>query len=106
MFLVLQVVFWTVLKLLLAALGFLYAGLVLMVYRTEGRGLQLRVNWQDPFGSARQLLVWLGVKALAAIVRVGSGAWDMLSEASANVGEWYVYRRGGETEAMFRSHFL
>jgi hypothetical protein len=90
MFLVLQVVFWTVLKFLLAALAFLYAGLVLMAYRTEGPRFQLRVDWQDPFRLAPQLLVWLGVRALAAIVRIGSGTWDMLSEASADLGEWYV----------------
>jgi len=106
MFLVLHIVFWTVLKFLLAALGFLYAGLVLMAYRTEGPRFQLRVNWQDPFRSAQQLLVWLGVKAVAAIVRVGSSTWEMLSEASADLGEWYVRQRGDETEATFRSRFL
>jgi len=106
MFLALQVVFWTVLKFMLAALAFLYAGLVLMAYRTEGPRFQLRVNWQDPFRSAPQLLVWLGVKAVAAIVRIGSGTWDMLSDASADLGEWYVRRRGPEAEAIFRSRFL
>lgn len=106
MFLVLQVVFWTVLKFMLAALAFLYGGLVLMVYRTDGPRFQLRVNWQDPFRSAPQLMVWLGVRALAAIVRIGSGTWDMLSEASADLGEWYVRRRGPAAEAIFRSRFL
>jgi hypothetical protein len=43
---------------------------------------------------------------LAAIVRGGSGTWEMLSEASADLGEWYVRRRGPETEATFRSRFL
>ena len=106
MFLVLQVVFWTVLKFMLAALAFLYAGLVLMAYRTEGPRFQLRADWQGPFRSAPQLLVWLGVRALAAIIRIGSGTWDMLSEASADLGEWYVRRRGPEAVAIFRSRFL
>ncbi|MGD0922997.1 MAG: hypothetical protein ABSA70_14735 [Terriglobia bacterium] len=106
MFLVLHVVFWTVLKFMLAALAFLYAGLVLMAYRTEGPRFQLRADWQGPFRSAPQLLVWLGVRALAAIVRIGTGTWDMLSEASADLGEWYVRRRGPEAEAIFRSRFL
>ena len=106
MFLVLHIVFWTVLKFLLAALGVLYAGLVLMAYRTEGPRFQLRLDWQDPFRSVPQLLVWLGVRALAAIVRIGSGTWDMLSEASADLGERYVHPRGPEAEAIFRSRFL
>jgi hypothetical protein len=105
-FVVLQIVLWTVLKLLLAALGFLYVGLVLMVYRTEGPRFRLRVNRQDPFRSAQQLFIWLGVRALAAIVRVGSSAWEMLSDASADLGEWYVRRRSGETRPSFHSHFL
>jgi len=106
MFLVLQVVFWTVLKFLLAALAFLYAGLVLMAYRTEGPRFQLRVDWQDPFRSAPQLLVWLGVRALAAIVRLGSSTWEILSETSADLGEWCIRRRGPRAEAIFRSRFL
>jgi len=106
MFLVLQVVFWTVLKFLLAALAFLYAGLVLMAYRTEGPRFQLRVDWQDPFRLAPQLLVWLGVRALAAIVRLGSSTWEILSETSADLGEWCIRRRGPRAEAIFRSRFL
>jgi hypothetical protein len=103
---ILEVVFWAVFKFLLAASGILYAGLVLMAYRMEGGRYRLRLDRQDPAGSAEQLLVWLGVKAIAAIVRVGRTALEMLSEAAADVGEWYIRRRGGEVEAMFRSHFL
>jgi hypothetical protein len=103
---ILVIVFWGVLKLLLAAFGILYAGLVLMAYRTEGDRYRPRLDKQDPVGSAAQLLVWLGVKAMGAIVRVGRATLEMLSDASAEVGEWYIRRRGGEVEAIFRSHVL
>ncbi len=103
---ILEIVFWAVVKFLLAAFGILYAGLVLMGYRTEGDRYRLRLDEQDPVGSAEQLLVWLGVRAMAAIVCVGRTTLEMLSEASAEVGEWYIRRRGGEVEASFRSRFL
>lgn len=103
---ILVIVFWAVFKLLLAAFGFLYAGLVLMAYRTEGHRYRLRLEKQDLAGSAAQLLVWLGVKAMAIVVRVGRTALEMLSDTSAEVGEWYIRRRGGEVEATFRSRFL
>jgi hypothetical protein len=45
------------------------------------------------------------VKILAASVVVGRTALEMLSEASAEVGEWYLRRRG-EAGATVRSHFL
>lgn len=102
----LVIVFWGVLRLLLAAFGILYAGLVLMAYGTEGDRYRLRLDRQDPAGSAKQLLVWLGVKAMAAVLRVGRTTLEMLSDASADVGEWYIRRRGGEVEAIFRSHVL
>lgn len=106
MFPILEVAFWAVFKFLLGAFGILYAGLVLMAYRTEGERYRLSLNKQDPAGSAAQLLVWAGVRAMATVVRVGRTALEMLSDASAEVGEWYIRRRGGQVEAIFRSHFL
>jgi hypothetical protein len=106
MFPILEVAFWAAFKLLLGAFGILYAGLVLMAYRTEGERHRLRLDKRDPAGSAAQLLVWAGVRAMATVVRVGRTALEMLSDASAEVGEWYIRRRGGQVEAIFRSHFL
>lgn len=102
---ILGIVFWGILKFLLVALGIVYSGLVLMAYRTAGPRCQLRLDWQHPTRAAQQLLVWLGVKILAASVVVGRTALEMLSEASAEVGEWYLRRRG-EAGATVRSHFL
>jgi hypothetical protein len=103
---ILELAFWAVCKFLLGAFGILYAGLVLTAYRTEGERYRLRLDKQDPAGFAAQLLIWPGVRAMATGIRVGRTALEMLSDASAEVGEWYIRRRGGQVEAFFRSHFL
>ena len=94
------------LKLAILAGGVLYAGLVLMSYRTDGPHYRLRVNLRDPARSAERLLVWLGVKALRTVVRLAVLTFGMLSEASAEVGEWFLSRRAPETQAAVRSRFL
>jgi hypothetical protein len=101
----LEIVFWGTVKFLLIALGIVYSGLVLMAYRTEGPRCPLRLDWQRPMRAIQQLLVWLGVKMLAASVVIGRTFLEMLSEASAEVGEWYLRRRG-EAGATVRSRFL
>lgn len=100
------ILFWATLKLLLVASALLYAGLVLMAYRTDGPRYQLRLDWLDPARSAERLLVWLGVKVVAAVLRAGRSALEILSEAAAEVGEWFIRRRGGQAEALYRSRFL
>jgi hypothetical protein len=102
---ILGIFFWGILKSLLIALGIVYFGLVLMAYRTEGPRCQFCLDWQRPTRAAQQLLVWLGVKILAASVVIGRTFLEMLSEASAEVGEWYLRRRG-EAGATVRSRFL
>jgi hypothetical protein len=93
-------------KLLLVGAGILYIGLVLMTYRIEGPRSQLRLEAGDPARSAENLLVWLGVRALAAVGYVGKAAFEVLSETSAEVGEWYIRRRGTEVTAAHRSRYL
>jgi len=44
------------------ARGALYAGMVLMKYRTVGRCYRLNLELRDPARSAEHLAVWLGVK--------------------------------------------
>jgi hypothetical protein len=84
----------------------IYAGLVLMSYRTNGPNYHLRFNFSEPTRSVERLLIWLGVKTLAITIRVGIPVFGMLSEASAEVGEWYLRRRDPETVASFRSRFM
>ena len=86
--------------------GILYAGLVLMSYRTDGPHYSVRFNSKDPARSAQRLLVWLGVKALAFAVAIGVPILGMLSEASAVVGEWFLRRANPETLAATRSRFM
>ena len=93
-----QSIFGGVLKLALLAGAALYASLVITSYRTEGSPLRPRIDWRDPAHSAERLSVWLGVKALALAVRVGTPIFEMLSEASAEVGEWVLVRRRHETD--------
>ena len=94
------------LKLAILAGGVLYARLVLMSYRTNGPHYRLRIDRKDPARSAERLLVWLGVKALALVVRIAVPIFGMLSEASAEVGEWFLRHRTPETQAAIRSRFL
>ncbi len=101
-----KTLFWWTFKLLWGASGVLYAVLVLMSYATEGRRYRLQLELENPARSAASLLIWLGVKAVAAILSVGRSVLEILSETSADVGEWFIRRRGPEVDAMFRSRFL
>jgi hypothetical protein len=85
------------LKLAFLAGAALYAGLVFMSYRTEGSHPYPQVDWRDPAHSAERWAVWLGVKALALAVRMATPIFGMLSEASAEVGEWFLSRRHHES---------
>jgi hypothetical protein len=95
-----------VVKLLLVAGGAVYAGLVLMSYRTDGPRSALRLELSGPARSAQRLLVWLGVKVVAAVIRIARGLFNTLSETSAEVGEWYIRRRDPEVQAAVRSRFM
>jgi hypothetical protein len=103
---VLNTLFAATLKLLLVAGGLLYAGLVLMSYRTDGLRSPLRLELADPARSVQRLMVWLGVKAVAATVGASKAFLSVLSETSAEVGVWFLRRRSAEVQAAFRSRFL
>jgi hypothetical protein len=77
-----------------------------MSYRTNGPHYRPHVNLHEPARSAERLLVWLGVKILAFALRLGVPVFGMLSEASAEVGEWYLRHRDPEALASFRSRFM
>lgn len=94
------------LKPLMVAGVAVYAGLVLMSYRSDGARSPLRLELSDPVCSAERLVVWLGVGALALTLRVVKGIFDMLAEASAEVGEWFLRRRGPAVQAAVRSRFM
>jgi hypothetical protein len=77
-----------------SAAALLYLGLVLAVYRHEGRAFRMRWALRDPSRSALYLLVWLGVRVVDALDRFFRRTFDILYDASADVGEWYLRRRG------------
>jgi hypothetical protein len=93
------------LKLAILAGGALYSGRVLASYRNEGPQPRPIFHLRDPEGSAERLLLWLGVKALALGVRIVVRIFGVLTEASAEVGEWYLRERAPEVQASFRSRF-
>jgi len=92
-----QSIFSVCLNLALLAGAALYAGLILMRYLTDGQRPRPVVDPRDPAQSAERLAVWLGVKALALAVRMLTPIFEMLSEASAEVGEWFLSNRRHET---------
>jgi hypothetical protein len=72
------------------AAGAFYAGMVLMRYRKKGPHYRLSLLVQDPARSVQGLMVWLGVKVLGGCLRIARHLLNMLLEASAEVGEWYI----------------
>jgi len=99
-------IFMSLFDLAVLVIGAIYTGLVLANYRTNGPHYRLRVNAYAPVRSAESLLIWLGVKTLALTIRVGVPVFGMLSEASAEVGEWYLRHRDPETLDLVRSRFM
>jgi hypothetical protein len=93
------------LKLLEVAAGALYLGMVAMRYRMDGPNYALRLELRDPARSAEELVVWLGVKALGLGIKLLKAIFNMLLEASAEVGEW-IMRRSPAAQKAIRSRFL
>ena len=93
-------------KLLLIAAGVLYALLVLMTYAKDGRGFKLHMELADPARSAERLLVWMGIKVIAAMARAFKRVLDLLYEASADVGAWVVSKSNTQVHARVTSRFL
>ena len=71
----------------------IYAGLVLTSYFADGLHRRPRMDWRDPALSVGRLAIWLGVHAFALAVRLGKYFLGILSEASAEVGEWFLSHR-------------
>ncbi|MFZ0964449.1 MAG: hypothetical protein WAO35_26590 [Terriglobia bacterium] len=80
------------------ATAFIYFGLVVVNYREGGPHPRPQFDRRDPARSAERWAEWLGVKALALAVKVGTPILAMLSEASAEVGEWFLERRHNELQ--------
>ena|SRR5579864_5517875 len=92
--------------LLIALFGLVYAGLVLMTYTIFGPNYRLALDAEAPIRSVERLLIWIGVKVLHAAVRIIRASLDLLSETSAEVGDWFLRRAGRDVQAAYRSRFL
>jgi hypothetical protein len=101
----LSIVFGHLVTWLVIAAAALYAGMVLMRYRTDGPHYRLSFELRDPARSVVHLSVWLGVKVLEACLRIASAILNMLLEASAEVGEWFI-RLSPTVQESVRSRFL
>ncbi len=102
---IVRMLFWGILKGSLIAFGTIYGVLVLLAYRAVGPEFQFKFDPQDPRRSVLDFLIWLGVKVMAATVRVSRSVYDLLTEASAEVGEWYLRRHGAKIPSEFLSRF-
>ena len=90
-------IFSGLLELALLAGTALYTGLVLTNYLAGGPPQRPSVDWRDPAHSAQRWAVWLGVKGLTFTVQAATRIFGMLSEASAEVGDWFLNRRHHES---------
>ena len=92
-----QNIFSGLLELAILAGAMFYVALVLLSY-FDGKGYtRPRLDFHDPARSIERLAVWGGVRALVLVIRAVNPIYDMLSEASAEVGEWFLNRRHHET---------
>jgi len=101
----LYIVLGHLLRWLAFAAGAVYAGTVLMTYRMLGPHYRLSFQLQDPAGSLKRLLVWLGVKVLQGCLRIGTAILNTLLEASAEVGERFI-RLSPAVQESIRSRFF
>jgi hypothetical protein len=92
----------------LIRLGLLAAGVVytIQILKTYASARAGEPHWppldrKEPVRSAEQVLIWGGVFLVAVAVRLVRPLVDMLSEASAEVGEWAINRH--QTEAAIRT---
>jgi hypothetical protein len=78
------------LELAFVAAAAFYAVFIVISYLTFGPRPRPQVDFRDPARSAENLAVWAGVKLIALLVPVGKPVFAMLSEASAEVGDWFL----------------
>lgn len=102
----LSVVLLALAKIVLLALVTVYFGLVLTAYRMDGIHHHLGLDLQDPARSLERLLVWAGVWALYWTLMAGRSLFNTLSEASAEVGEWFLRRRSPRVQEAIRSRVM
>lgn len=81
---------WAV-KLFVAGVLILYAGMVAVALRTQGTHYRVQHDSQNPVRTAETFLVWVGVRIASQTLRLVRAILDLLEEASADVGEWILH---------------
>ncbi len=104
--LMMQMILWFAVKVAIAAVGLIYAGLVLTSYSLEGRRFQPRLRISEPARSGERLLVWWGVRLVDFLVRFGQAIAQVLFDASAEVMTWVIDNSSQEIRQKVRSRFL
>lgn len=89
-----------------ASLAMAYLVLVFLGYATEGAYYQIRFDVRRPVVTAKRLLVGLGVRFVAWMLRIGQLLLNPLFEASADVGDWITEHASPENRNRIRSRFI
>jgi hypothetical protein len=79
-------------KIGLAGLGLLYAIEVIRMYAKAGEHERPAFDPAEVIESTERLLIWVGVILIRVSIRISRPVLDVLSEASADLGEWALAR--------------
>ena len=77
----------------LAAVGIPYTVEVLVVYGRSGANYRPARNRSDRIQYVERLLIWAGVVLIAVVVKLNRSVLEVLTEASADFGEWALARQ-------------
>jgi hypothetical protein len=96
-----QELIWGLVRMALVAAGLFYAVQVLIAYAQHENHERPNFDDRAKLRSAWRFLVWAGVMTIWIAGRLARPVVNMLSEASAEVGEWAISR--GHLDATLRS---
>jgi hypothetical protein len=88
-------VLWGPVKVSLVAVGVFYLIQALLTYKKSDQDQRPVFDRRNLIKSSGQLLAWVGNGALGVSVKLGRPVFDMLCDASADVGEWVLSSLGG-----------
>jgi hypothetical protein len=88
-----QELIWGVVRMTLVAAGVFYAVQVLITYAQHETYERPQFDEREKLRSTMRLLIWAGVMTVWITVRLARPVVNMLSEASAEVGEWAISHR-------------
>jgi hypothetical protein len=97
-----QEVVWGLLKIGLASVGLLYAVQVIGGYAKFGEHDRPEFDPTHIIESVEQLIIWVGVTSIRLSVRLSRPLLGLLTEASADVGEWALARHTAGLSARER----